>query len=98
MSFTDETISVVIGGRSGIGRTVAAALSARPGRVEITSRSSGMDVSDPVAVTRYFSALGPVDHVVFTAGSQAPGGKLADVAIPTGTSRRSDTNPQDSRR
>ncbi len=81
MTFTDQTTSVVIGGNSGIGQAVATALRARPGRVEIASRSMGLDVSDPASVVRYFSGLGPVDHVVFTAGSQAPGGKLADVAI-----------------
>ena len=81
MTFTDQTTSVIIGGSSGIGRAVAAALRARPGRVEVASRGTGFDVSNPASVARYFEALGPIDHVVFTAGSQAPGGKLVDVAI-----------------
>lgn len=50
MTFTDHTVSVIVGGASGIGRTVAQALRERPGRVEVASRSSGLDVSDPAAV------------------------------------------------
>ncbi len=74
--FTDQTVSVVIGGTSGIGRAVVSALSARPGTVHALGRSTGLDVSNPAAVARAFAALGPVDHVVITAGSQAPGGSL----------------------
>lgn len=81
MSFTENTVSVVIGGNSGIGRAVADSLRQRPGRVVVASRRDGLDISDPAAVERYFTDLGPVDHVIFTAGSQAPGGKLADVEL-----------------
>lgn len=81
MSFTENTVSVVIGGNSGIGRAVADGLRQRPGRVVVASRRDGLDISDPAAVERYFADLGPVDHVIFTAGSQAPGGKLADVEL-----------------
>lgn len=81
MSFTDQTVSVVVGGHTGIGRAVTDALGERPGRVLVASRRNGLDIADPAAVARYFDRLGPVDHVVFTAGSQAPGGKLADVDI-----------------
>ncbi|QET04580.1 SDR family oxidoreductase [Cupriavidus pauculus] len=81
MSFTDQTVSVVVGGHTGIGRAVADALGERPGRVLVVSRRNGLDIADAGAVGRYFDQLGPVDHVVFTAGSQAPGGKVADVDI-----------------
>lgn len=81
MHFTDQTVSVIVGGQTGIGRAVADALSERPGRVLVASRRNGLDIADPAAVERYFEQLGPVDHVVFTAGSQAPGGKLADVNL-----------------
>ena len=81
MHFTDQTVSVIVGGQTGIGRAVADALSERPGRVLVASRRNGLDIADPAVVERYFEQLGPVDHVVFTAGSQAPGGKLADVNL-----------------
>ena len=77
MTFSSETVSVVIGGTSGIGRAVAQALSARPGRVVAAGRSTGLDIADPVAVAAFFAQIGAVDHVVVTAGSQAPGGPLA---------------------
>jgi NAD(P)-dependent dehydrogenase (short-subunit alcohol dehydrogenase family) len=81
MTFNDNTVSVVVGGASGIGRAVAQALRERPGRVEVASRSSGPDVSSPAAVASYFEKTGAIDHVVFTAGSQAPGGRVVDVGI-----------------
>ncbi len=76
MAFTDQTLSVVIGGTSGIGLAVAQRLAARPGRVVTASRATGLDVADARAVAAWMAGLGP-DHVVFTAGSQAPGGPLA---------------------
>jgi NAD(P)-dependent dehydrogenase (short-subunit alcohol dehydrogenase family) len=53
----------------------------RAGRVEAASRSSGLDVSNPAAVASYFENTGAIDHLVFTAGSQAPGGRVVDVGI-----------------
>lgn len=79
--FNDATVSVVVGGHTGIGRAVAQALAERPGRVEVASRRSGLDLSDAGAVAAYFERLGPIDHVVITAGSSAPGGRLTEVAI-----------------
>lgn len=81
MTFTENTVSVVIGGNSGIGQAVATALGARLGQINIASRRTGLDISDEQSVVDYFAALGPVDHVIFTAGSQAPGGKVTDVNI-----------------
>lgn len=81
MTFTNNTISVVIGGTSGIGQGVAEALSARSGTVHVASRSTGLDISDEKAIADYFESLGPIDHLVITAGSAAPGGALTDVAI-----------------
>jgi len=81
MTFTDHTVSLVIGGHSGIGRAVADALSQRPGRVLLAGRRNGLDLSDPASIEAFFSDVGPVDHVVVTAGSQAPGGKVADVDL-----------------
>lgn len=79
MTYNDNTVSVVIGGTSGIGAAVAMALAERPGRVETASRTTGLDIADPAAVAAYFQQLGPIDHLIVTAGSSAPGGKVADV-------------------
>lgn len=79
MTFTENTVSVVIGGNSGIGQAVVSALATRPGQVNSASRRTGLDISDEHSVERYFAALGPIDHVVFTAGSQAPGGNVTVV-------------------
>ena len=81
MTFTDTTVSVVIGGTSGIGAAVAKALAKRPGRVEIASRATGLDLADTAAVAAYFRRLGPIDHLIMTAGSAAPGGKVSDVDL-----------------
>lgn len=81
MTFNDNTVSVVIGGTSGIGAAVAKALTQRPGRVEIASRATGLDIADAASVAAYFRKLGPIDHLVVTAGSSAPGGKVADIDL-----------------
>lgn len=65
MSFDTQTVSVVVGGASGIGKAVADALSLRPGRVEIASRKTGLSIDDDAAVEAWFARLGPVDfHAV----------------------------------
>ena len=81
MTFAKQTITVVVGGGTGIGRAVADALSERPGKVVVAGRKLGLDIADSAAVEAYFARLGPVDHVVVTAGSQAPGGALAEIDI-----------------
>ncbi|MGL4241526.1 MAG: SDR family oxidoreductase [Beijerinckiaceae bacterium] len=80
-TFTNQTVTIIVGGRTGIGRAIADALSARPGRVVTASRGTGLEIADPASVEAYFAELGPIDHVIVTAGSQAPSGKLADIAI-----------------
>lgn len=81
MPFHDQTTSIIIGGTSGIGRAVADALSARPGKVIRASRLTGLDVADPAALRAWLAAQGPFDHLVFTAGSQAPGGAFAQLDL-----------------
>ncbi|SIS91914.1 SDR family oxidoreductase [Phaeovulum vinaykumarii] len=81
MTFTDTSVSVVVGGATGIGRAVAEALKARPGRVEIAGRRNSIDISDEASVAAYFKQVGPVDHVVVTAGSSAPGGGVTQVDL-----------------
>lgn len=81
MTFTENTITVVVGGSSGIGHAVAVALSARPGRVLTPSSRDGLDVTDTASIARYFDELGAFDHLVITAASPAPGGKTIDVDL-----------------
>lgn len=81
MTFNDNTLSLVVGGTSGIGAAIAEALRHRPGRVEIASRATGLDISDPDAVARFFQRLEALDHLVVTAGSAAPGGRVSDIGI-----------------
>lgn len=81
MTFTETTRSIVIGGHSGIGRAVADALDARPGEVVRASRKTGLDIADPASVARFFAAQGDFDHLIVTAGSQAPGGAVATLDL-----------------
>src|SRR5258706_7521860 len=81
MDFNENTVSAVIGGTSGIGRAVAEALAAGPSRVVVAGRTTGLDVADEASVTAFFEKLGAIDHLVYTAGSAAPGGKVGDVSI-----------------
>ena len=81
MTFLSGTRSIVIGGTSGIGKAVAASLSERPGNVIVAGRSTGLDVTGEATIATYFANLGPVDHVIFTAGSSAPGGVVTDVSF-----------------
>jgi NAD(P)-dependent dehydrogenase (short-subunit alcohol dehydrogenase family) len=81
MTFTDTTKTLIFGGSTGIGRAAAAALSARPGQVESVSRRNGLDIASEDSVAAFFSKHGAVDHVVVTAGSMAPGGRVSDVDL-----------------
>lgn len=74
MTFGDDTITIVIGGTSGIGRAVVEALEHRPGRVVAAGRRTGLDICDASGIAAFFEQAGPIDHLIFTAGSQAPGG------------------------
>lgn len=80
-SFHNETVSVVIGGHTGIGYAVAQALSERPGRVDVVSRKNGLDLAVASSVAAYFERLGPLDHLIITAGSAAPGGNLTEIDV-----------------
>ncbi|MBD1570537.1 SDR family oxidoreductase [Aliivibrio sp. S10_S31] len=77
----EKTIFVVIGGTSGIGEAVAQKFINENTTVHIASRSTGLDISDENAVHHYFESIGPIDHLIITAGSFAPSGKVIDVAI-----------------
>lgn len=72
---------VIIGGASGIGEAVAKHFNTGNNIVHVASRTTGLDISDEKAVHRYFESIGPFDHLIVTAGSYAPAGKVTDVAV-----------------
>ena len=72
---------VIIGGTSGIGKALAMQLRNEENTVHIASRHTGLDISDEKSICAYFESIGAFDHLVITAGSYAPGGKVTDVAI-----------------
>ncbi|MCW5722223.1 MAG: SDR family oxidoreductase [Devosia sp.] len=76
MTFSDDTISLVFGGHSGIGRAVAQALTSRPGRVVAVSRRDGVDIADPASLDGFVATFSYLDHIIVTSGSQAPSGTL----------------------
>ncbi|OAN10886.1 dehydrogenase [Photobacterium jeanii] len=76
---TEQTTYVVIGGTSGIGAAVAKQLEGENSIVHVASRQTGLDISDEQAVYHYFESIGAFDHLIITAGSSAPGGKVVDV-------------------
>lgn len=86
MGFDESTRTIVIGGTSGIGRAVAELLSERPGEVVVSSRANGLDMSNADQVNRFFEGQGAFDHLVVTAGSQAPGGKFVELDLTTAKS------------
>ncbi|NSY40862.1 SDR family oxidoreductase [Leisingera sp. ANG59] len=73
--------AIVVGGTSGIGAAVADVLAERGAEVLRASRATGLDVSDGAALSSWIAQQGPVDHLVFTAGSQAPGGVIASLDL-----------------
>ncbi|WP_412841361.1 SDR family oxidoreductase, partial [Aeromonas dhakensis] len=81
MAFHQHTLSLVIGGHTGIGRAVADALRQRPGQVIVASRKSGLDITDQTSIDNLLTNLGQLDHLVITAGSQAPGGSLLELDL-----------------
>ncbi|MFH0256607.1 SDR family oxidoreductase [Vibrio rumoiensis] len=77
----EKSSYVIIGGTSGIGKAIASHFDNNDNIVHIASRQTGLDISDEKSIYRYFQSIGPFDHLVITAGSYAPTGKLIDVNI-----------------
>lgn len=89
---TTETI-VAIGGLSGIGRAVAERAAATGARVIAAGRRATpaglpaqieavqLDIGDDAAVRRFFAGLGPIDHLVSTAGPVIASQRLAELDI-----------------
>jgi NAD(P)-dependent dehydrogenase (short-subunit alcohol dehydrogenase family) len=87
------TTVVVIGGLSGIGRAVAEQAAATGARVIAAGRRAApagfpaqieavqLDIGDEAAVQRFFAGLGPIDHLVSTAGPVIGSQRLADLDL-----------------
>jgi hypothetical protein len=69
--------ALVIGASGGIGRAVAAEMTARGGNVtRLSRRENGLDVTDPASVARVMGALeGPFQTVFVSVGILAPEGR-----------------------
>lgn len=78
---SDKTVYVVIGGTSGIGAELAKQLQNESTTVHVASRKTGLDISDEQSVYHYFESIGAFDHLIITAGSYAPSGKVVDVDL-----------------
>ena len=78
-SNSDKAVVVIIGGTSGIGAALARQLTVDNQIVHVASRQTGVDVADEQSVNRFFESIGAFDHLVITAGSSAPAGKVVDV-------------------
>ncbi|EGR0058441.1 TPA: SDR family oxidoreductase [Vibrio vulnificus] len=78
---SDKTVYVVLGGTSGIGAELAKQLESDHTIVHVASRQTGLDISDEKSVYHYFENIGAFDHLIVTAGSYAPAGKVVDVEV-----------------
>ncbi|HAS6067113.1 TPA: SDR family oxidoreductase [Vibrio vulnificus] len=78
---SDKTVYVVLGGTSGIGAELAKQLESEHTIVHVASRQTGLDISDEKSVYHYFETIGAFDHLIVTAGSYAPAGKVVDVEV-----------------
>ncbi|EKZ9200752.1 SDR family oxidoreductase [Vibrio vulnificus] len=78
---SDKTVYVVLGGTSGIGAELAKQLESDHAIVHVASRQTGLDISDEKSVYHYFETIGAFNHLIVTAGSYAPAGKVVDVEV-----------------
>ncbi|MGR2945548.1 SDR family oxidoreductase [Vibrio vulnificus] len=78
---TEKTVYVVLGGTSGIGAELAKQLESDHTIVHVASRQTGLDISDEKSLYHYFETIGAFDHLIVTAGSYAPAGKVVDVEV-----------------
>ncbi|PSU99549.1 SDR family oxidoreductase [Photobacterium kishitanii] len=78
---TEQIVYVLIGGTSGIGAELAKQLEHDNAIVHVASRKTGLDISNAQSVCDYFENIGAFDHLIVTAGSYAPAGKVVDVNV-----------------
>lgn len=77
----EKSTYIIIGGTSGIGKAIASHFDNGCNIVHVASRQTGLDISDEQSIHCYFESIGPFDHLIITAGSSAPAGKLIDVNV-----------------
>ncbi|WP_215402707.1 SDR family oxidoreductase [Vibrio gigantis] len=77
----EKNTFVIIGGTSGIGKALAMQLRNESNTVHIASRHTGVDITNEKSLCDYFESIGAFDHLIMTAGSYSPAGKVTDVAI-----------------
>lgn len=70
--------TLVVGGSSGIGAATQAALTAAGHDVHVIDRTHGVDITDHTTVHAALTRIGPVDHLVYSAGHVTPG-QFADL-------------------
>ncbi|PSW61891.1 dehydrogenase [Photobacterium kishitanii] len=78
---TEQIVHVLIGGTSGIGAELAKQLEYDNAIVHVASRKTGLDICNAQSVCDYFENIGAFDHLIITAGSYAPAGKVVDVEV-----------------
>ncbi len=78
---TEQIVYVLIGGTSGIGAELAKQLEHDNAIVHVASRKTGLDICNAQSVCDYFENIGAFDHLIITAGSYAPAGKVVDVEV-----------------
>ncbi|MFA0469603.1 SDR family oxidoreductase [Vibrio sp. 10N.222.51.E8] len=76
----EQRTFVIIGGTSGIGKALAMKLRNENNTVHVASRHTGLNISNEKSICEYFESIGVFDHLIVTAGSSAPAGKVTDVA------------------
>ncbi|WP_261815427.1 SDR family oxidoreductase [Vibrio gallicus] len=72
---------VIVGGTSGIGKSLADTLLTQGHTVHVASRRTGLNIQDPQSISQFFKTVGNFDHLVITAGSFAPSGKVEDLDL-----------------
>ncbi|MFC5080396.1 short chain dehydrogenase [Vibrio thalassae] len=77
----EKTIYVILGGASGIEGAIAQLVNHEEKIAHVASRSNDLDISNEKEMHCYFESIGTFDHLIVTAGSAAPAGKVKQVTL-----------------